>query len=109
MLSLGQLYTDNDTNDDDDDDDDDDTNDDDNDTRRTNHDCIGSLVCMPNEPKRGNISFLFKLCYRFKILFVKFDMTSSAHLGNKYAYSLRMYDILSTTTTITLGANATRN
>ena len=40
MLSLGQLYTD--TNDDDDDA---------NDTRRTNHDCIGSLACMPNEPK----------------------------------------------------------
>ena len=46
MLSLGQLYTDDDTNDDDDD-----TNDDDNDTRQTNHDCIGSLACMPNEPK----------------------------------------------------------
>ena len=26
-------------------------NDDDNDTRRTNHDYIGSLACMPNEPK----------------------------------------------------------
>ena len=49
MLSLGQLYTDDDTNDNDDDDDD--TNDDDNDTRRTNHDCIGSLACMPDEPK----------------------------------------------------------
>ena len=47
MLSLGQLYTDDDTNDDDDDD----TNDDDHDTQQTNHDCIGSLVCMPNEPK----------------------------------------------------------
>ena len=45
MLSLGQLYTDN-TNDDDNN-----TNDDDNDTLRTNHDCIGSLACMPNEPK----------------------------------------------------------
>ena len=42
MLSLGQLYTD-DTNKD--------TNNDSNDTRRTNHDCIGSLACMPNEPK----------------------------------------------------------
>ena len=52
MLSLGQLYTDNDTNNDDDDNDDD-TNDDDNDTRWTNHDCIGSLACMPNEPKRN--------------------------------------------------------
>ena len=52
MLSLGQLYT-HDTNvdDDNDDDNDNDTNKDDNDTRRTNHDCIGSLVCMPNEPK----------------------------------------------------------
>ena len=39
MLSLGQLYT-------------DDTNDNDtNDTQWTNHDCIGSLACMPNEPK----------------------------------------------------------
>ena len=46
MLSLEQLYTD-DTNGDDDND----TNDDDNDTQWTNHDCIGSLACMPNEPK----------------------------------------------------------
>ena len=52
MLSLGWLYTDDTNNDDDDDDNDDnDTNDDDNDTRWTNHDCIGSLACMPNEPK----------------------------------------------------------
>ena len=46
-LSMGQLYTDN-TNDDDNDND---ANDDDNDTWWTNHDCIGSLACMPNEPK----------------------------------------------------------
>ena len=39
----GQLYTDN-TNDNDD-------NDNTNDTRWTNHDCKGSLACMPNEPK----------------------------------------------------------
>ena len=45
MLSLGQLYTDNDTNDNDDNDDDN------NDTWWTNHDCIGSLAYMPNEPK----------------------------------------------------------
>ena len=53
MLSLGQLYTDdtNDDDDDDNDDDDNDANDDDNDTRWTNHDCIGSLACMPDEPK----------------------------------------------------------
>ena len=51
MLSLGQLYTD-DTNDDNDyDDDNNDANDDNNNTRWTNHDCIGSLACMPNEPK----------------------------------------------------------
>ena len=53
MLLLGQLYTDDDTNDDDDNDND--TNDDDNDTQWTNHDCIGSLACMPNEPKNSNI------------------------------------------------------
>ena len=47
MLSLGQLYTDDDTNDNNDND----TNDNDNDTQWTNHDCIGSLACMPNEPK----------------------------------------------------------
>ena len=47
MPLLGLLYTYN-TNDDDDDND---ANDDDNDTWRTNHDCIGSLACMPNEPK----------------------------------------------------------
>ena len=54
MLSLEQLYTD-DTNDDDDNDkdDDNDANDNDNDTQWTNHDCIGSLTCMPNEPKSG--------------------------------------------------------
>ena len=52
MLSLGQLYTDNDTNDDDENDDD--TNNDDNDTQWTNHDYIGSLACMPNEPKTGS-------------------------------------------------------
>ena len=52
MLSLGQLYTDDNTNDNDaDNDTDNDNNDDDNDTRRTNRDCIGSLACMPNEPK----------------------------------------------------------
>ena len=53
MLSLEQLYTDDDTNDDDDDDDNtdnNDTNDDNNDKRWTNHDCIGSLACMTNEP-----------------------------------------------------------
>ena len=48
MLSLGQLYTDDTSNDNDD------ANDDDNDTRWTNHDCIGSLACMPNEPKTSN-------------------------------------------------------
>ena len=53
MLSLGQLYTHNDTNNDDDNDDADNasTNDDNNDTWWKNHDCIGSLACMPNEPK----------------------------------------------------------
>ena len=46
MLSLGQLYT----------DDNNDAND--NDTRWTNHDCIGSLACMPNEPKKtSNVVF----------------------------------------------------
>ena len=53
MFSLGQLYTGN-TNDNDDsnddDNDDNDTNDNDNDTRWTNHDCIGSFACLPNEP-----------------------------------------------------------
>ena len=52
MLSLGQLYTD----DNDDDNDDNDANDDDNDRRRTNHDCIGSLTCMPNEPKKSRLT-----------------------------------------------------
>ena len=46
MLLLEQLYTNDDTNNDDDDD-----NDDDNDIQWTNHDYIGSLACMPNEPK----------------------------------------------------------
>ena len=47
MLSLGQLYTDNTNDNNNDADDDNDTND----TRWTGHDCIGSLACMPNEPK----------------------------------------------------------
>ena len=46
MLSLGQLYTD-DTNDNNDND----ANDNGSDTWWTSHDCIGSLACMPNEPK----------------------------------------------------------
>ena len=50
MRSLGQLYTDN-TSGNDDDNYNNDANDDDNNTRWTNHDCIGSLACMPNEPK----------------------------------------------------------
>ena len=54
MMLLGQLYSDdntNDTNDNDDATDNDDTNDDDNDTWQTNHDCIASLAFMLNEPK----------------------------------------------------------
>ena len=54
MLSLGQLYTDN-TNDDTKDTNDDADDNDTNDTRRTNHDCLGSLACMPNEPKTTKI------------------------------------------------------
>ena len=50
MLSLGQLYTDTNTNDDDDDNNND-TNNDDKDTWQTDHDCISSLPCMSNEPK----------------------------------------------------------
>ena len=59
ILLLAQLYT-YDTNgvnnDDDDNDDDNGTNNDNNDTQQTNHDCIGSLACMPNEPKTININ-----------------------------------------------------
>ena len=54
MLLLGQMYTD--ANDDDnnnDNDDDNDANNEGNDTWWTNHDCIDSLACMPNEPKIG--------------------------------------------------------
>ena len=51
MLSLGQLYTNDDTNYDNDD-----TNDNGNDTQWTNHDCIGSLECMPNESKMATLS-----------------------------------------------------
>ena len=66
MLSLGQLYTDD--YDDNDDDYDNDTNDDDNDTRWTNYDCIGSLACMPNEPKT-HLEYTLKI---FKIIFNAF-------------------------------------
>ena len=47
-LSLGGLYTDANADANNDNDANNDTNDNDNDTRRTEHDCIGSL---PNEPK----------------------------------------------------------
>ena len=54
ILSLGQLYTDDNTNDADanadDDDDNDNTNDHNNNTQQINHDCIRLLACMPNEP-----------------------------------------------------------
>ena len=52
---MGQLYTGN-TNDDNNDDND--TNDDDNNTQWTKHDCIDSLVCMPNEPKTCGMDVL---------------------------------------------------
>ena len=48
-LSMGQLYT------DDANDDANGNDDDDNDTQWKNHDCIGSLACMPNEPKTDEI------------------------------------------------------
>ena len=50
-LLLGQLYIDNTNDDDNNANDDDDDNDNNNDTRQTNHDCTGSLTCMPSEPK----------------------------------------------------------
>ena len=49
MLSLEQLHTDN-ANDHDTNDDDDNNN-----TQWTNHDCTGSLACMPNEPKSNGV------------------------------------------------------
>ena len=66
MLSLRQLYTDDNTSNDDNNTDtnadntnNDDTNDDDNDTQQTNHDCIGSLPCMLNErTKQKQITFI---------------------------------------------------
>ena len=49
---MGQLYTDDTNNNDNDNNDNDyDTNNNDNNSWWTNHDCIGSLACMPNEPK----------------------------------------------------------
>ena len=58
----GWLYTDVNANDDDNDDtNNDDTNDNDSDTQRTNHDCVGSLACIPNEPKSSpSIIFVAK-------------------------------------------------
>ena len=46
MLLLGQLYTDANY-----DNNNDNANDDDSDTQWTNHDCIGSLACMPRSQK----------------------------------------------------------
>ena len=53
-MSLGQVYTDANTNNNDND-----TNDDDSDIWGTNHDSIGSLACMPNEPKSDQYLYLF--------------------------------------------------
>ena len=39
--------------------DDNDTNNDNNDTRQTNHDYIGSLACMPNEPMSTTFSVIW--------------------------------------------------
>ena len=63
MLWLGQIYTDADDIDNDNDNDNN-ANDDDNDTWWTNHDCIGSLACMPNEPKKtqSNICKTLSVC-----------------------------------------------
>ena len=62
-LSLGGLYTDTNTDADADDTDDDDN---DNDTRRTEHDCIGSL---PNEPKKQGVPLFEKVPKFEKIRF----------------------------------------
>ena len=77
MLSLEPLYTDDNTNnanDDDTDADNDDTNNDDNDndTRRTNHDCIGSMACMPNEPKSRTRAGPFSNRLRATLMFIQF-------------------------------------
>ena len=63
MLSMGQLYTDADinnansytAND----------NDDNNDTRRTNHDCIGSLACVLNELKTRGLVIMSNVIFEF--------------------------------------------
>ena len=65
MLSLVQLYTDADTNDDANANDD--TNNDNNDTWWTNHDCIGSLACMLNEPKTQEEFSLFQTDIPFSL------------------------------------------
>ena len=78
MLSLGQLYTantnDDDNNDDDDNDDNDNnddnnTNNDDNDTWWTNHDCIGSLACMPKSGKQKDIYVTYRIFLGYWSLF----------------------------------------
>ena len=66
ILLLEQLYTDNTNDDNDDNNDGNNNNNDDNDTWQTNHDCIGSLACMPNDPK----SFL-------KLLLIIFIMNTT--------------------------------
>ena len=72
MLSLGQLYTDN-TNADDNDNNADNANNDENDTQRTNHDCIGSLACMPNEPKNSRNEIQYGTHLNSGTVFVYFD------------------------------------
>ena len=76
MLPLGQLCTDDDANNDDDNDGN--TNNDDNNTQWTNQDCIGSLACMPNEPKTISASKLRS--FQSKILFHNFVTLSNLFL-----------------------------
>ena len=52
---------------------------DDNDTRQTNHDCIGSLVCMPNEPK---IYWKIRKIQQKTIMFLKSVQTYLALFRN---------------------------
>ena len=82
MLSLGQLYTDDNTNDNDNDDD---TNDDDNDTQRTNHDCIGSLAYMPMSQKQKDESGV--KCARYIS-----SRLSNAGIWNFKAYTIPQLD-----------------
>ena len=75
----------------------DDTNDDANDTQQTNHDCIGSLACMPNEPKSGesrdNRTLFFVLALNKSTTWGSIVIKLTYSLNNNFTWSCKEHFI----------------